>query len=235
MFGGKMFSFRPIAVAFLLILVSGSLCLGQDFSTYRGFQLGSTVESVLKTVGMARSDVRTISVRPALIEELEWNTSRTGTRSDLGASIRGIRFTFHSNELFQMVVPYDPRETEGLTTADVSEAISAQYGTMTVPENGSVVISADSSTFQDSQQVTALWQDPHYSYSLYRSTYGGAFGMVIISKEGALKASLAQKESLRLDQLEAPQKELARVKKEEAERRAAQETARAANKVKFRP
>jgi hypothetical protein len=106
---------------------------------------------------------------------------------------------------------------------------------MTVPESVSVVISADSSTFQDSQNVIAVWQDLQYSCSLYRSTYGGAFGIVIISKEGALKASLAQKESLRLDQLEAPQKELARVKKEEADRRAAQETARAANKSKFRP
>jgi len=230
-----MFNFRPIAVAFLLILIPGSLCSGQDFSTYRGFQLGSTVESVLKTVGMARSDVRVVNVRPALIEELEWNTSRSGTRSEMAGSLRGIRFTFYSDELFKMVVTYDPRETEGLTTADVSEAISAQYGTMTVPENVTVVISADSSTFQDSQQVTALWQDPRYSYSLYRSTYGGAFGMVVISKEGAAKASVAQKESLRLDQLEAPQKELARVKKEEAERKAAQETARAANKVKFRP
>jgi hypothetical protein len=230
-----MFSFRPIAVAFLLILVLGSLCFGQDFSTYRGFQLGSTVEAVLKTVGMPRSDVRVVNVRPALIEELEWNTSRTGNRSEMAGSLRGIRFTFHSDELFKMVVTYDPRETEGLTAADVSEAISAQYGTMTVPENVSVVISADSSTFQDSQQVTALWQDPHYSYSLYRSTYGGAFGMVIISKEGAVKGHLAEKESLRLDQLEAPQREMARVKKEEAERKAAQETARAANKVKFRP
>ena len=230
-----MFNFRPIAVSFLLIVLSASLCSGQDFSMYRGFQLGSTVESVLKTVGMQRSDVRVVNVRPALIEELEWNTSRSGTRSEMAGSLRGIRFTFHSDELFKMVVTYDPRETEGLTTADVSEAISPQYGTMTVPENVTVVISADSSTFQDSQQVAALWQDPHYSYSLYRSTYGGAFGMVVISKEGAAKASVAQKESLRLDQLEAPQKELARVKKEEAERKAAQETARAANKVKFRP
>ena len=82
-----------------------------------------------------------------------------------------------------------------------------------MPENVSVVISSDSTTYQDSQQVTALWQDPHYSYSLYRSTYGGAFGMVIISKEGADKASLAKKESVRLDQLEAPQRELARVNK----------------------
>ena len=230
-----MFSFRAIAVSFPLILLSASLCFGQDFSTYRGFQLGSTVESVLKTVGMPRSDVRGVNVRPALIEELEWNTSRTGMRSEIAGSARGIRFTFCDDALFKMVVTYDPRETDGLTTVDVSEAISVQYGAMTVPENVSVVISADSSTYQDSQKVMALWQNLQYSYSLYRSTYGGAFGMVIISKEGALKASLAAKESLRLDQLEAPQKELARVKKEEAERRAAQETARTANKAKFRP
>jgi hypothetical protein len=219
----------------MLILLSASLCCGQDFSTYRGFQLGSTVELVLKTVGMPRTDVQLVNVRPARIEELEWNTSRTGIRSEMAGSVRGIRFTFYNDQLCKMVVTYDPRETEGLTTVDVSEAISTQYGTMTAPENVSVVISADSSTYQDSQQVIALWQNPQYSYSLYRSIYGGAFGMVIISKEGALKAALAEKESLRLDQLEAPQKELARAKKEEAERTAARETARATNKVKFRP
>ena len=62
-------SFGPAILCAILWLPS----LGAaDFSTYLGFQLGSTVVSASKQAGAKVSDVGVIHQRPALIQELDW-------------------------------------------------------------------------------------------------------------------------------------------------------------------
>jgi hypothetical protein len=72
--------------------------------------------------------------------------------------------------------------------------------------------------------------------ALFRtSSYRGAFRLIVT--ESALDA-LAQKATLqavRLDDQEAPRREVARLKKEQDDGRAAAEKARIANKKVFRP
>ena len=59
--------------------------------------------------------------------------------------------------------------------------------------------------------------------------------MLVISKplDGVARAAIV--EAIRLDEQEAPQREIDRQKKQEEESRVAQEKARPGNKVNFRP
>jgi len=120
-----------------------------------------------------------------------------------------------------------------MTTEDMVDAISAIYGPATKPER-TIAISAFSA-YQDSQKVLACWEDAQYSYNLFRSPYGNAFGLIAISKQLDLVAADASREAERLDKQEAPAKEVARQMKQEEDKRVAQEKARLVSKPKFRP
>jgi hypothetical protein len=223
---------RTVLASLVPILFSASVCSGQSLSKYRGFQLGSTTESVLTRVGMNASDVRTIHTQPAVLEELEWNPQPFSSGPSISESLRQIRFSFLNGELYKMVVGYDYFQTEGLTTEDVIDAVSSQYGKATVPA-AATMVSAGSASFEDSQKVFAVWEDADNAYSLFRS--GGAFGLVIVAKQQNIAANTAAAESVIRERSEAPQKELDRRVQAEKERQASQEKARLINKPKFRP
>lgn len=79
---------------------------------------------------------------------------------------RTISFSFYNGELFRIVVNYDRSKTEGLSTEDVVEAISAKYGTATKP--AAEVIFSSSQVYNDSEVVIARWEDSQYSFNLFR-------------------------------------------------------------------
>ena len=81
----------------------------------------------------------------------------------------------------------------------------------------------------------ARWEDSQYSFNLFRSSYQPSFGMLVFSKRIDTLAQAAIGEAIRLDEQEAPQREIERQRKQEEENRAAQEKARLANRVGFRP
>jgi hypothetical protein len=203
-----------------------------DLSRYREFQFGMDLAAVAKLVDMKPSEAKMIHQRPAVIQELEWQPqlSRTSSQAD---PVKGIFFSFYNGELFRIVVNYDRYKTEGLTTEDVAKAISAQYGTATKPD--AEVIFSSSQVYNDSEVVIARWEDSQYSFNLFRSTYQPTFGMVAYSKRLDALARAAVAEAIRLDEQEAPQREIERKKKQDAEDRAAQEKARLGNKPNFRP
>lgn len=128
---------RSLSASVVLILSTVSWSNGQDLSKYRSFQLGMNVDSVLAKIGMRRPDVRTIDKKPALIEALEWNPNEFSTQQTLSKSLSQIRFSFYNSELYKMVITYDYAKTDGLTTEDVIDAISAEYGKPTIPESSS--------------------------------------------------------------------------------------------------
>jgi hypothetical protein len=168
-----------------------------------------------------------------VIQTLEWNQVGYSESAPKNASVRSIRFDFYNGELSKMVVTYNPVETNGLTAADIIDAISATYGPATTP--GDSVSVSDSTSYEDQEKVLARWDNELYSYNLYRSSYGSTFGLVAFSKMLDLMARNAGSEADRLDKLEAPAKELAQQKKRDEDTRAAQEAARSINKPKFRP
>ena len=203
----------------------------QDLSRYREFQFGMSLLAVTKQTGARLSDVKAIHQRPELIQELDWQPVRYPGPSFDGEPVKGILFSFCNGELFRMAVNYDRYKTDGLTAEDMVQAISAQYGAATRPVEDIVF----PSLFNETVKIIARWEDSQSSLNLVQSAYQSNFGMVMYSKRLDAIARAAVIESARLDEQEAPQREIARQKKLEEESRVQQEKARLTNKLSFRP
>jgi hypothetical protein len=132
------------------------------------------------------------------------------------------------------VVCYDRDETKGLTTDDVIEAISAKYGTATRPASAEITFSS-TQVYNDTEAVMARWEDAQYAFDLFRSSYQPTFGMIAFSKRLDALARSATAEALRLDALEAPQREIQRQNKEDQTNLESLDKARQLNKHNFRP
>ena len=90
-------------------------------------------------------------------------------------------------------------------------------------------------TVLHNQQRAAGWGDADYSVVLYRSSYASGFRMIVTSLRLDTLARTAEAQALRLDERDAPTREIARQKKAADDTRASHEKARLANKAGFRP
>jgi hypothetical protein len=225
--------FRTITISVLCVAIFSSLGAAQDLSKYRDFEFGMSIESVAKLAAMNPSGAKTVHQRPDLIQKLDWEVHGYFDASPNVNSVRNIRFDFYNDELFKMVVTYDSAQTNGLTTDDLVESLSALYGQADKPKT-SIIVSAFQ-TYNDSQQVLARWENAQYSYNLFRSSYGNSFGLVAFSTSLESLASAPNREAERLDKLEAPARESARQKKQDEDTQASQEKARLISKPNFRP
>ncbi len=205
-----------------------------DLSRYREFQFGMNLLAVAKQADVKPSEARVIHQRPAVIQELEWRPSRSIGSSPQGDPVKEVLFSFYNGELFRMVVNYDQLKTEGLTDEDMVEAISAKYGTATRPE-AKIILFSSFQVYNDSEKVIARWEDSQYSFNLFRSSYQPTFGILVLAKRLDALAGAAIVEAIRLDEREAPQREIERQKKQDEKNHAAQEQARLVNKPSFRP
>src|SRR5207248_5878909 len=192
-----------------------------DLSRYREFQFGMSLAAIAKQGGMEPSEAKTIHQRPAVIEELAWRPTRSFAPSAPADSVNEVLFSFYNGELFRMVVNYDRIRTEGLTDEDMIEVISAKYGPSTRPE-AKIILFSSFQVYNDSEKVIARWEDSQYSFDLFRSSYQPSFGMLVFSKRIDTLAQAAIGEAIRLDEQEAPQREIERQRKQEEENRAAQ-------------
>jgi hypothetical protein len=206
----------------------------QDLSRYRGFQFGMKLLAVARQADPALSEARTIHHRPAVIQELEWRPQDSLASSARADSVSEVLLSFYNGGLFRMVVNYDPLRTAGLTDEDMIEAISAKYGSATRPE-GKIILFSSFHVYNDSEKVIARWEDRQSSFNLFRSSYQPAFGMLVFSKQLDALAQAAIVEAIRLDEQEAPQREIERQRKQDGEDRAEQDKARLVNKAAFRP
>ncbi len=216
-----------------LVPVSAAALGVPDLSRYRGFQFGERLPAVAKQAGLDVSRAKAIHERPALIQELEWPIFLASSFSSPQDPVRTILFSFYNGELFRVLVSYERDETKGLTTEDLTEAISAQYGTVTKPANTEIVFSS-TQVYNDSEAIIASWEDSQYSFNLYRSSYQPTFGMIAFSKGLDALARTATAEAIRLDAVEAPQQEIQRQNQEDEKNRESLERARQVNKSKFR-
>jgi hypothetical protein len=231
-----MIGIRFLTILLLYAALAPPLTRAQDLSSYRGFQLGMDLPAVVQQAEMKPSEVKLIHQRPAVIQELEWRPPHT-----LGGSlpntdpVREVVLSFYNGELFQVVVNYDRYRTAGLTDDDVIEATSAKYGSPTRPA-GKTISFAVPQPYGDAERVLlACWEDAQYSLNFFRSSYGPTFGMVAFSKRVDSVARAAVLEAVRLDEQSAPEREVARQKKQDDGTRAAQEKARLVNKPALRP
>ena len=235
-----MISLRNIAISVFGAVITAAPNYSQDLSRYREFQLGTKLPTVAKQIRVKPSDAKVIHERPAVIQELEWHPTSTDSskRTD---SVGNIHFGFYNGELYRLVITYDRERTEGLTPEDIVEAVSTKYGTATRP--AAEIILSSTFLFDDgekmisnrSEKVIARWEDSQYSFNLFQFSSEAKFGLVVYSKRLDDLARAAIVESVRLDQQEAPQREINSRKKKDEANRAKLEKARGVSKPPFRP
>jgi hypothetical protein len=230
-----MISSRALAIVAFGFVLSSPALHGQDRSRYRDFPLGGSLSSISALAGVAVSEAKTVHQRPAVMQELQWQrpySTASSTQAETDP-VKQITFSFYNDQLSRMVVDYDRDRTSGMTDADLTEAISIAYGPplKTVARTGRPVSHIE----EESGTPVARWGDAEYSVVLYRSSYASGFRMIVASPRLEALARTADVQALRLDDKEAPQRELDRQKKEAADTRTSQEKARVVNKAAFRP
>ena len=222
------------AITFLAFAFGVQPLAAQEMSRYRDYVLASSLASVIATSGVRESGVRTTHERPARIQELEWRAPYMSSSGAAADPVRDVQFRFYDDQLYQVIVSYDRDRMEGLTNNDVIELLSATYGTpllLNARRAGAVP------PLDEGARVTvvARWEDTDSLLQLTRDPYAPQLKLVLLSKALAARADVAMKEALRLDVHEAPQRELDRREKAEADARVADEKARVVNKAAFRP
>jgi hypothetical protein len=220
------------AVAILAILLSSSLVHAADLSTYRGLKFGINVSDAAKLAGARPGDLKLVHQRPSTIQEMIWQP-RSPVFNEPGKanSVKEGLLYFFNDELFRIVVTYDRYKVEGMTADDMIEGISTIYGPATKPAAEIAFIS----NYSKVAPVVARWEDAEYSYDLVRSGDRSTFALVLYSKRLDARAQTAILESIRLETLDAPQRELARQTQKLDDARLLLEKARTANKLNFRP
>ena len=229
-----MINTRSFAILVFVIVFLIPLAYAQDLSNYRNYHLGMNLVAVAERADIKASEAKLICQRPAVIQELEWRSQSSYSPSAQTDPVSGIRFSFYNGELFRILVTYNQDRTEGLTDDDLIEAISPKYG---IPARPAATISVYSSTYVYSQdeQVIARWEDSQYSFNLFRSSYQSVPGMLAFSKRLDPLAQAAIVEAHRLDEQEAPQREIDRQRRQDEENYAAGQKVRPVNKANFRP
>ncbi len=203
---------RIVVVSLAMILLSAPVIHGQDLSKYRNFSFGMSVASVSKQMDRQPTEAKVIHQRPALIEESTWYPPQPFDSSRPAEPVEKILFSFYNGELYRMLVTYDRSAIKGLTDEDMMRVVSAKYGAATRPVAD--VNFPLNPSYKATEKVIARWEDSKYSLNLFRSSTADAYAIVMFSKQLDAQAGIAIAESVKLEQLEAPQMEAARVKKE---------------------
>ena len=217
--------------ALVLFTAASLTALAEDLSKYREFQFGADLPTVAKLMGASASQAKLIHSRPALVQELEWRPQSLGP-SPKAESAEGVVFSFYNGTLFRIAVKYDRYATEGLTTGDFVEAISAIYGR---PVKLPALARPVKESYGDQEATVARWEDPQYRFDLVRSSYGPSYSLVGTLKSLEAPVQAANVEAKRLDDLEAPQRDAARIAAEQKTKADTLEKAHLVNKPKFRP
>jgi hypothetical protein len=210
-------------------LLIASTVHAQDLSTYRGFSLGTKLETVLKQTDQKLTDATVTHAGPALFQEVTWwppNIPGPAYRAD---SVEQILFSFYNGALYKMSVTYDQSSTEGLTAGDMAKSISATYGPSTTLAPAADPASID--RYETKGSLVASWEDAQYSFNLVHSAFTERFGLVLYSKRANAEAELAIAETVRLEKQDGPKREAERQKKQTDDL----EVARQKNQKTFRP
>ena len=202
-----------------------------DLSKYRVFEFGSNLVNVARQAGIS-AEPRVVHQRPEIIQELMWLPVSVAPSDGAADSVRKVIFTFYNDQLSRIVVSYDRERTQGLTSEDLVEAVSAMYG-VTTPLAQGITFQVIPPTTQE--KFVAQWEDPQYSVTLFRSSYLSTFGLVLLSKRLDGLARVASAEAILQDDREAPEREVERQRTLTPENRLSQDAARRANKAIFKP
>jgi hypothetical protein len=208
--------------------------LGTDFTRYRAFQLGSSVSAVATAAAIPVTEATLLHERPARLQDLTWRLSRWIGGSPATDPVNQMRFSFYNDQLFRIVVEYAADKTEGMTDADLIDALASSYGRPLVRRIGTTA--ALPGPDLEGGTAVAHWGDAAHMMVVYRAaSYGAPMRLVLTDVRVEELARRARLESQRLDEQDAPRREIARQKQERDDSASATEKAREANKATFRP
>lgn len=236
---------RRIVVRMVMFIRSVTFCIGfailstqvlgaQEEFRYREFQLGSDLASIAKLTGTPASAAKVIHARPADMKDFEWRPRYySGAALPQTDPVDLMLFRFYDDQLFKVIVDYDRRRTEGMSAADLIEAITATYGPVSQVPSRQLGTPTVQYGFPDTP--LAVWGTADYSVTLLRVTYPASFRLVVALTRLEDLARTASVAAVKLDAAEAPQRELDRQQKEADASAAAQQKAKTENKAQFRP
>jgi hypothetical protein len=230
--GASMIRLRTLAIATVALMCLIQPLAAQDLSRYRDYMLESSLGAVVAASGTRLVDVRLVRERPARIQELQWRAPYVSTGSEDVDPVREIVFAFYDDRLYQIVVNYDRDRTEGLTNADVIASVSTMYGKAVTT---AIRLPASSTSTLADTVALARWDDPMSTITLVRGTYSPTLQLIMVSKSLQPLALRAIRESIRLDALDEPRRELEQRKKAADDAIDAREKVRSINKGAFRP
>lgn len=226
---------RPVAVLVFGAVLSNGAAVAQNLSRYRSFQLGSTVAAVAKTANMGPSDARVIHGPPALVQALDWRPQYQSAWDRVSMdSVLAVTLTFYDDELFSIDVLYDESKTEGLTNADVIDALSAAYGVAVVPPTPQVTSRPSPGSGNDAVAI-ARWADAKTTVTLSRGVFPRVFRLVVVSTALHALAAPTTEERLTSGSDAALQREDDQRNQAVADAIATQDRARRRNKATFLP
>jgi hypothetical protein len=202
---------RKLTISLALVLLTTPLLSAQDLARYRKFALGTSLAALAKQIGQDPHQATLIHQSPAVIQELKYwpvEASYSAVPAEPGSQIL---FSFYNGELYRIAVTYDQSAIEGMTEDDMVQAVSARYGTGTrlYPE----IDFPAHDPYMSPEKIVARWEDPQSSVALFRANSSNSFGLVVLSKRLSAEAEAAIAESVKLDEEQAPQKEIDRQKK----------------------
>ena len=169
--------------------------------------------AVVKLTVTSINDVKTLHRQPALIQELTWWLPMPPGASYKSDSVREILFSFYNGELYKISATYDRSATEGLTAEDLAQSISAKYGAPIDPLT-EIDLSTGGRHGGTTETVVAHWGNAQYSLILNRSGLANGFTLEMYSRQTNSAADLAIAKAIKVEELEGPQKEADRQKKE---------------------
>ncbi|MGA7853472.1 MAG: hypothetical protein WCA15_09110 [Candidatus Acidiferrales bacterium] len=220
---------RKVAISLALVWLTTPLISAQNLASYRKFALGTSLAALSKQIGQDPHQATLIHQSPAVIQELKYWPVETSYSAVPAEPVSQILFSFYNGELYRIAVTYDQNAIEGMTEDDLVRAVSARYGTGTrlYPEINLPTLDP----YMSPEKIVARWDDPQSSVILFRANGLDSFGLVVSSKRLDAEADAAIAESVKLDDEQAPQKEIDRQKKVADDL----DTARLKNIKTFRP
>ena len=225
----------------LMIVLAGAIAgaaqaqtvtAGPGLVSYRGISLGDPIQTVLAQLKIAAADVQAVHGDPVPVQRATWRPRPPGSGMANDAdSVAEMVLTFYAGHLAQIAVIYDRARTQGLTDADLLDAMTRMYGIPLLPSVPTKVVSGPVIT----QVTVGQWEDAETRVILWREQFPNRIGLVVTSRgsEAALQQAIA--DGMRVENAAAPARELARRNAEADVIRARDEKIRLENKAKFKP
>ena len=224
---------RLITLSVCFVVFSMPVVSAQDRSVYRDYRIGDDLRAIAEQSGVALPMARIVPHEPIGLQELQWRPHYSRGATQRTEAVARLTFGFYNDQLFRIVVDYERLRTEGMTEADMVEAISDTYGppSRRVASPRAVTERAE----QSADFLVAVWEDAEYSVTLLRMPDSSAFRMIVASARLGTLAQAAGAGAVRWDVHEAPAPDVAVRSTEDEDGHSLQHKARLANKAAFRP